>query len=81
MLESNANDAAAHVFVTTETNITVKDLEKAKIARFAMAGYGFRQDQNVQEGGGGGAPIYVNEHVPFVGGVGKIAGKKGVLDY
>ena len=54
MLERYANDNEAHVLVITETNITVKDMEKAQIAKFAIAGYSCRKDQNTRGGGGGG---------------------------
>ena len=77
MLERYANDNEAHVLVITETNITVKDMEKAQIAKFTIAGYSCRKDQNTRGGGGGGVLIYVNEHVPFVEGVGRITEKRG----
>ena len=67
--------------VITESDATTKDLEKAKIAKFATAGYSCRRDLKIEGGGGGGVLIYVNEHVPFVEGVGWITEAKGVLEH
>ena len=42
MLERYANDNVVHVLAITESDITYNDIDKARIARFAVANYSCR---------------------------------------
>ena len=59
MLERFANDNDMHVLVIAETNITKRDLEKAKIAKFAIVNHSCRQDRSVKGGGGGAGGVLI----------------------
>ena len=69
------------MLVSTESNITEIDLEKAKLSRFALANHRCRRDQDIEGGGVGGLLIYVYEHVPFAEGANQTTDRKGALGY
>ena len=50
MLERHASDNEVHVVLITETNITLNDSEKAKIAPVTIANYSCRQPTMSKEG-------------------------------
>ena len=81
MLGKYANDNEGHVLVVTESNVTEKDLEGAKMGKFTLTNHSCRQEKGIKGGGGGGALIYVHQHVPYVEGANQVTSEKGVLEY